>query len=243
MNLIPLAILILSATGEARRELQVEQEPIGIVARVAWGAVSDVIGSERTGRIDLGGLVRQEVLRTAVLTIDNQPRTGWRSWTEAAWRVAGYAIDRRNTGSVWYAYSVRVRGYDVRRETRIEDGRVLLTTTADWTETVPVIGRITREVPIHVQIVVSAIENERGTVLSGVATGTADTSDFRCRRIRNNRAEPGAADTLREELGRALDAVRRRGTNWYHGADEISGILDQIGAGMRTVGPMIGRRR
>ena len=41
MNILA-AILIISATGSAQRSLVVEQQVSGIVARVAWGAVSDV---------------------------------------------------------------------------------------------------------------------------------------------------------------------------------------------------------
>lgn len=254
MNIIA-AILILGATGSAERRLETEQEIAGIVVRVVIGAIGDVFNSKTSG-LRPGGLLRMGQAPT--LTIDGQHRTGWRALGEAVLRVARYAANgtgevdgrghrgtgevERISGSVGYAYRLRIRGYDVRRATRIENGYVLLTTDAWWTEVVPV-GRLTRRVPIHVVIVITATEHADGsTLLVGTATGTADTSDFSCGIVRRI-AERKAAATLNSGLAAALASIQRKGTDWYHGADEYTAILDNIGNGVRTIGPRIGRLR
>jgi hypothetical protein len=65
------------------------------------------------------------------------------------------------------------------------------------------------------------------TLLVGTATGTADTSAFRCglvRRIADKTAhrelDAGLADALRE--------IERRGTEWYLGAAAIGPVLDAV---------------
>jgi len=233
------ALILIGATGSAHRSMVVEQEISGIVARVIFGGVKDVLGRRR---LSSAGLLDGSDLRSyPTLTIDNQPRTGWRSWGEAAVRVGTYAADLRHEGSVRYVYRVRVRGYDIRRETVIEDGCVLLVTDAWWVETVPV-GRSTRKAPIHVTIRITATELDGRTALVGYASGHADTSDFRCGIIRRF-AERQAASTLRIELQKALATIQREGTRMYLGSADIGPILDGIGAGMRTVGPRIGRQR
>lgn len=242
MNILA-AILILGATGSAQRSMVVEQEPIGIVVRVIIGGVGDVLNSDRSDRgLQVAVSTARRTLATAELTIDNEPRTGWRAWGAAAVRVGAYAADARSDGSVVYEYQLRVRRYLVRRSTAISDGNVALTTDAWWTETVPV-GRRMREIPIHVTITIRAEETRWGTVLHGLARGTADTSDFRCGRVRFKHAEPEATATLNRELSNALVVIESKGTDWYHGADQYTDILDSIGTGMRTIGPRIGSRR
>lgn len=253
MNILAV-ILILGASGSAERSMTTEASIGRIVASVAWGAVSDVFSHRdsvnvRPSPTAMGRLVREA---DPTLRIDGIERTGWRAWAEAGIRVARYVAnetsetDRRGhrgdgeveriSGSVGYSYRLDVRGYGLRRETRITDGHVLLTTDAWWVETVQVTRRISRRIPIHVQISIRADETDsRSTRIVGAATGTADTRDFRCGIVRRI-AEQRAADTLRTELDRTLVGIQRRGTYYYHGADEISGILDGIGSGIRAIG-------
>jgi hypothetical protein len=255
MNVIA-AILILGATGHAERSVTVEGQQIaGVFARVIGGAVGDAFRTHDSGQADISKHRAWRAIQglDLQLTIDGQPQTGWRSWGEAVWRVVGYAATDAGavgpaggddaSGSVGYSYRLQLRGYDVRRATRIENGRVVLTTDAWWTETVPVLGRITRRVPIHVCITIRADEDSDGTTrIVGTVTGTADTSDFRCRRIRNKHAEPEANAAFRVQLPAVLRDIQQRGTDLYLGSADIGPVLDGIGEAMRTVGPRIGRR-
>lgn len=231
------------ATGSAQRSMVVEQEISGIVARVIGGSIGDVLAStsDSVGEKRGWDLPRRakEAISDVALTIDGQPRTGWRAWAAAGYRVGSYVADCRDSGSVGYSYRLRVRGYVVRRETIIEDGSVLLTTDAWWVERVPV-GRSTRRLPIHVSIVIRATENSGSvygtkTLLVGTAIGTAATNGFRCSIVRRI-AERQAAETLDRELAAALRTLQQRGTDWYHGANGYTDILDGIGDAMRTVG-------
>jgi hypothetical protein len=236
MNVIA-AILILGASGHAERSMVVEDQQIaGIVARVIGGALGDV-PSVQGPKLD-NVLAR---LPAVTLTIDGEPRTGWKSWVEAVCRTAGYAADWKLDGSIEYDYRLRLRGYNVRRATVIENGSVLLTTDAWWTEVVPV-GRSTRRIPIHVTIRITATENGVSTLLVGSATGRADTTDFRCGLVRRI-AERQAAEALRVGLAKALFSVESRGREWYFASDGAADILDGIGEAMQTVGPRIGRPR
>ena len=129
------------------------------------------------------------------LRIDGQPRTGVIAWAAAACRVAGYVLstDSRDNGSVEYAYVLRVRGLDIRRTTRIEDGRVSLLTD--------VCGSIADGKLNHVSLVLIATEDNDGTRITGVATGYS-TIGQRCVLVRRI-AERAIADALdRELLGR-----------------------------------------
>jgi hypothetical protein len=242
MNILA-AILLIGATGHAERSMVVEdQEIAGVFARVIGGAIGDVYGRTSEGRNwkFSEAIAKLEKAKPA-LQIDGQPRTGWKSWVEAGWRVGAYAADFRADGSVGYSYRLRIRGYDVRRATQIQDGRVVLTTDAWWTEVVPV-GRGTRRIPIHVQIIIKAIDTGDRTTIRGFAVGTADTSDFRCGLIRRI-AERKAADALRIQLPAALRTIEREGTELYLGSADLGPVLDGIGEAMRTVGPRIGKRQ
>jgi hypothetical protein len=241
MNIIA-AILILGATGHAERSMVVEQEISGIVARCVAGGVKDVFSGTRQGLQGgrTGSYIRASG-KTLQLQIDNQPRTGWKSWVEAVCRTAGYAADWKLDGSIEYEYRLRLRGYDIRRATRIENGCVVLTTDAWWVEVVPV-GRSTRGIQIHVTITITAREHNESTLLVGLATGTAGLADFRCRIVRRI-AERQASEALRVGLAEALLSVEFRGREWYFASDNYAGVLDGIGEAMRTVGPRIGRRQ
>lgn len=235
MNVV-FALLLIGATGEARREVVVDQHVSGIVARVVIGAVSDGIQvAESAGGIQRKAKAAISVLESAVLTIDGEPRTGWRAWGEAGWRVGAYAIDARHDGSVGLAYRLRIRRYNIATSTAVSDGSVVKQIDAWWTEVVPV-GRSTREIPIHVSISIRADEVGSGTTrIVGTATGTADTSDFACGLVRRI-AERKASETLDRELDRCLVGIQRKGTDLYHGADEYTNLLDGIGSGIRTIG-------
>lgn len=232
MNILA-AILIISATGSAQRSLVVEQEISGILLRVAWGEVSDV---SLRGRFRATGVVGSSFeIPDVSLTIDSQPRTGWRAWGEAAIRVTYYAVaaDNRREGFVQYSYVINLRKYCIQRRTTISDGCVTLTTDIQWTEQVD-IGRLTREIPIYVRVVINANERSGGTVIVGTGTGTADTSDFQCFIVRRI-AERQAAATLDRELPRVLRAIEQRGRSWY-AAGEMPSIVSSIGDGIRAIG-------
>jgi hypothetical protein len=231
------AILILGATATAERRMETGASIEEIIGRVAWGAVSDVIGGEQTERFDLGGLVRQEVLRTAELTIDGHPRTGWAAWAGAAWRVCGYALDKQNAGSVEYSYHINIRGFAVKRHTEIRDGRVTLTTSTGWVERVPITKGIVRRIPIHVSITIRADETDlQSTRIVGTATGTADTRSFRCGLVRSI-ADSAASRELDAGLRQALETVQRRGVQWYLGATELGDVIEILQDGIE-----LGRR-
>jgi hypothetical protein len=240
MNILA-AILILSASGSAQRSMEVEQQISGIILRVGVGGAQDALPKLLESVGTSGRTTNWTVLDMPTLCIDNQPRTGWKSWVEAVCRTAGYAADWKHDGSIGYEYRLRIRGYDVRRSTRIENGRVVLTTDAWWTEVVTV-GRSVRRIPIHVRIRIDATEVACGTTLVGYASGEADTSDFRCGLVRRL-AERQAAATLDRELGELLRVAESGGVRLYHGADQVTGLLDGIGEAMRTIGPRMGRRR
>ena len=175
---IAAAILLIGACGSASRTMTVEPSIDRIVLRVILGAVNDYLLPVLWDRTAVafgdraGGL---PTLQMPSLRIDGQPRTGVLAWGEAVYRVAGYAIDRRTNngdaagvGSVEYSYRLRVRGFDIWRTTRIEDGRVSLLTD--------VYGRIGPRGELHhVQLAIHAVENGRpameGSTSRGAKTG------------------------------------------------------------------------
>jgi len=228
MNILA-AILILGATGHAERSMETDASIGRIVGQCIGGLVKDGWGMDRRSRISLDSFPQ--------LTIDGQPREGLRSWGEACWTVGGLATDRRSAGSVGYSYRLHLRGYNIRRETAISDGHVLLTTDAWWTEVVP-IGRRIRKVPIHVTITISASERSgQETLLVGTARGTADTRDFRCGLVRRI-AERQATASLNAGLRNALAEIERRGRLAYAGGAEIADVLDGIHLGIKIAGRM-----
>lgn len=238
MNILA-AILLIGATGHAERSMETDASIGRIVASVAWGAVSDVALSWEAdfGAIAnrVGGILASHTTPVVSLAIDGESRTGWRSWAAAGLRVGGYVADVRSDGSVGLAYSLQIRGYAISTTTAVSDGQVIKTVDAWWTETTPIIGRITRKVPIHVSITIRATEDAETTRLIGIATGTADTSDFRCQRIRRNRAEPDANAALRVQLPAVLRTIEREGRLFYAGGADIADVLDRIKLGIKLL--------
>jgi len=233
MNILA-AILILGASGHAERSMTTDASIGRIVASVAWGAVSDVALRTKADRIDLGQAAKRIEEARIRLAIDGTERTGWRAWAEAGYRVGTYVADCRDAGSVGYAYQLQVRRFVIHRKTRITNDHVVLTTTADWVEIVPV-GRSTKRIPIHVTIRITADERATGTLLVGTATGRADTGAFRCGLVRSV-AERTAAAELNTELGRALLAIEREGRQFYAGGHDIADVLDGIHLGIGLAG-------
>jgi len=237
------AILILGASGSAERSMTTDASIGRIVASVAWGAVNDAasqIRVRRTVEDDARGSrtawarLQAVGLDKVALQIDGESRTGHRAWAKAVASVIGYIADCRKTGSVGYGYRLRVRGYDIRRTTVIQDGHVLLTTDAWWVEYVKV-GRSTRRIPIHVTIRITAVENAGNTVLVGAGWGVADTSAFRCGIVRRI-AEQQAAEQLDAGLANALATIERGGRQFYAGGAEIADVLDGINLGIKIAG-------
>jgi hypothetical protein len=244
MNLICAAILMLGASVSVQREIETNDTIAGIVAQVLWGAVEDAV-SETTRPDGLRRLLAGATFTR--LEIDGQPRTGFFAWAAAVNRVAGYAIDARTVGRVEYSYTLQVRAYTVRRYTEIRDGLVTLTTSTAWTETVPITKRITREIPIHVTITITARESgaiartvgaarsqpdvsASATTIQGRATGTADTRDFRCGLVRSIAARTASSE-LRDGLGRVLLAAEKAGRGLHASGYDIAPILDGLRAG------------
>jgi hypothetical protein len=199
------AILILGATGQASRETTV---PVGI-ERVLWGVVvggvKDVLeNATGSGERGFGALAKLETPRVR-LAIDGQPQTGW-AWAEAAWRVAGYATDRRTDGSVCYEYGLRIRGYDVRRSTRIEDGSVVLTT--DIYGSLGPKGELYR-----VSLEIRAVETGHGTRIRGDVTGYSEIGK-RCRLV-----ERVAGRIISRELAAVLHDIETGGRALYASGD------------------------
>lgn len=238
------------------RSLTTDETIAGIIVQVAWGAVEDampkLLQSADTDGREAGGAL----LDVPTLRIDSRPRTGFWAWLAALHRVAGYALrsdvcqtcpPEGELDSVAYGYWLTVRGYRVRRDTEIRDGRVVLTTSTAWTEIVRIplpkflqwlLGKkeIIREVPIHVALTITADETVGRTRLVGVAVATADTSDFHCRGVRFRIAEPKAEAALRSGLDSALLAVQQQGTDWFHAGQfdpAIGEAIARIRAGLK----------
>lgn len=219
---------VFAAPGSAVRTMESKRRIPEIVLQVIAGAVSDGLHGTDGRFSGLSGVGR---FGFSGLKIDGEQREGFWAWCGAAYRVAGYAASdgsevRRRGGSVEYSYQLTVRGYVVRRSTRIQDGHVLLTTSTGWVETVP-IGRLTRRIPIRVTFTITALEIESGSVLRGLATGTADTGEFRCGIVRRI-ADQRASNELDSGLAEALGAIQREGIRYYQGAAELAPVLDEM---------------
>jgi hypothetical protein len=244
MTALYAAILLFSASGSASRTAEYEQSIGGIVLQCIAGAISDGMDGRTHGSdwslARINAAVEAADIR---LRIDGQPRTGWRAWAEAVWRVVGYVGDRQHAGSVGYEYRVRLSGFDdVTTSTEIRDGRVVKIVNASWVEVVK-IGRLTRRIPIHVSIEIRATESSDGvTRLVGTATGRADMRDFDCGLVRRF-ADKRASDELREGLDTALSTIQREGVAFYRGADAIAPVVERIRAGFDLGRIVIGGRR
>ena len=224
-------LLTFCASGSATRQIAVEPSIAAIVGRVAIGGVEDAVYGVAERGSGGGGF---EGLGSISLSIDGEPRTGVCGWAEAGWRVAGYAADWKTGGDVEYTYRLQLQQYQIHRRTAIADGHVMLITDIYWTEQVSV-GRRMIGVPIHVKIIISAVESVGSrTVLSGVAHGRADTSVFRCHLLRRI-AERRASKTLNRELMGALVRIETTGRGLY-AAGELPEIIGTIGSGIGTIG-------
>jgi hypothetical protein len=173
--------------------------------------------AERTGgRRDADGGIGSKTRLGSVapkqitLSIDGRERTGW-AWGEAAYRVASYVTDRRTDGSVRYEYRLRIRGYDVRRSTRIENGSVVLTTDV-WGSIGPN-GELYR-----VRLTITADESGTSTRLRGTITGDSRIGD-RCGLV-----ERVAERIISRELAFVLRRIEDEGRGLY-----ASGDIHQLG--------------
>jgi hypothetical protein len=231
-----------AASGSAVRTMETEQTILRIVAQCMGGLASDVGFS----KID----VRPDWLRRGktaladarpMLRIDGQPRTGFFAWLAAANQVAGYALDTRHVGSVELAYRVTARGYNIDTTTAVRDGFVRKTFSTDWTEVVPITKRLTREIPIHAQIRITADEHGETTSIRGTAYGDANTAAFKCGAVRRF-ADVRAAGELDAGLARALREIETKGRGFYGSGADIANVLDAMRAGIQ-LGQRIGRLR
>ena len=195
------AILIFASTGSASRETTV---PVSI-ERVLWGVicggVRDVLLNSRSSR------VRLRLPDVSVsLRIDGTVRSGIAAWAGAAYRVAGYATDRRTDGSVEYGYRLRIRGFVVERRTRIADGCVVLTT--DVYGSIGPRGELT-----HVRLVLQGTEIGMDTRLRGSLTGWSRIGD-RCGLVRRI-----AERAISRELAAVLADIETKGRGLYASGD------------------------
>jgi hypothetical protein len=224
------AILILGAAGSASREIVVEPSIKRILVNVITGGVKDVIGKHESGGGGVGGLRMGNALAAwqeaeIRLSIDGQPRSGVIAWIAAAYRVAGYALDRRTEGTVEYQYRLRIRDFVVYRRTRISDGRVVLTTD--------VYGHVgPRGELYHVRLVINATEFRLGgsgaepalaaknaTRITGIATGYSRIGE-RCRVVARI-----AGRQIADAMGRGLlDRIQAGGIDLYR-AGSIAEVL------------------
>ena len=201
------AILLLSSTGSASRETTV---PVSI-ERVLWGVicggVRDVALRFVPTDIPVLGRANGLDVRALSLRIDGTVRSGVFAWTGAAYRVAGYATDRRTDGSVEYWYRLRIRGFVVERRTRIADGCVVLTTD--------VYGSIGPRGELHyVEMVLRATEISAGTTaITGSLVGRSHIGD-RCRIVRRI-----AEQRISKALAAVLAETEVRGRRLYSAGD------------------------
>lgn len=208
---ITVCLLLLGSCGSASRSIDVEPSIGRIVVGLVIGGMRDVLHDQ----VDRPGLRLRDVSMPS-LEIDSEPRTGWRAWAEAALRTAAYAADCRHSGSVEYSYRLRLRGLDIRRTTRIEDGRVSLVTD--------VYGRLGPRGELHhARITITATETVHGTTIAATATGWSHIGD-RCRlvaRVAGREISRGLAD--------ALLSIERGGIDLYRSADDVVEALTRRG--------------
>ena len=217
---ITICLLLLGSCGSASRTIEVEPSIGRIVVGLVIGGISDVANrgesKGRSGWDRVAGLVQKKAWPAVALRIDGEARTGFYGWTEAALRTAAYAADWRTGGSVEYSYRLRLRGLDIRRTTRIEDGRVSLLTD--------VYGRLGPRGELHhARITITATETVHGTTIAATATGWSHIGD-RCRlvaRVAGREISRGLAD--------ALLTIERGGIDLYRSADDVIEALTRRG--------------
>lgn len=216
---ITICLLLFGSCGSASRTIEVEPSVERIVVGLVIGGVMDVLGRDSSQQA--GGIWRiPGSAEWPTLRIDGEARTGVCGWAEAALRTAAYAADWRTGGSVEYSYQLRLRGLDIRRTTRIEDGRVSLLTDVH--------GRLGPRGELHhVRIVLLAEErndDSKGiTKVSETATGYS-TIGNRCRLV--NRI---ASRAISRGLADALLSIERGGIDLYRSADDVIEALTRRG--------------
>lgn len=208
---ITACLLLLGSCGSASRTIEVEPSIERIMVGLVIGGISDVANrSESKGKVGwdrMAGLVQKKAWPAVALRIDGEARTGFYGWAEAALRTAAYAADWRHSGSVEYSYRLRLRGLDIRRTTRIEDGRVSLLTD--------VYGRLgPRGELYHVSITIAAREHGPTTTITGAIVGHSRIGE-KCRLV--NRI---ASHAISRGLADALLSIERGGIDLYRSADE-----------------------
>ena len=217
---ITICLLLLGSCGSASRTIEVEPSVERIVVRLVIGGISDVANrSESKGKIGwdrVAGLVQKKAWPDAALHIDGEARTGFYGWAEAALRTAAYAADWRIGGSVEYSYRLRLRGLDIRRTTRIEDGHVSLVTD--------VYGRLGPRGELHhVSITIDAREHRPATTITGAIVGHSRIGE-KCRLV--NRI---ASHAISRGLADALLSIERGGIDVYRSADDVIEALTRRG--------------
>jgi len=213
---ITVCLLLLGSCGSASRTIEVEPSIGRIVVGLVIGGVKDVVlgGNYRSGKTSAGSFANR--VSNAGLSIDGEARTGFYGWLAAAHRVAGYALDRRTSGSVEYGYRLSLRGLDIRRTTRIEDGRVSLLTD--------VYGRLGPRGELHhVSITIDAREHGSATTITGAIVGHSRIGQ-KCRLV--NRI---ASHAISRGLADALLSIERGGIDLYRSADDVIEALTRRG--------------
>lgn len=215
---ITICLLLLGSCGSASRTIEVEPSIERIVVGLVIGGVKDAMPGVRKA-IDRGNDARsvsRMLPESVTIRIDGESRTGVYGWAEAALRTAAYAADWRTSGSAEYSYRLRLRGLDIRRTTRIEDGRVSLLTD--------VYGRLgPRGELTHVSISIDAREHGSATIITGTIVGYSRIGE-KCRlvnRIASRAISSGLADALR--------AIERGGIDLYRSADDVVEALTRRG--------------
>lgn len=224
---ITICLLLLGSCGSASRTIEVEPSIERIVVGLVIGGLKDaglrgrLCGSRLAGethgvRAAIGRIYATVETADIRLRIDGEARTGVYGWAEAIARTAAYAADWRTGGSVEYSYRLRLRGLDIRRTTRIEDGRVSLLTDA--------YGRLGPRGELHhVSIAIDAREHGPATTITGAIVGHSRIGE-KCRlanRIASREISRGLAD--------ALLSIERGGIDLYRSADDAVEALTRRG--------------
>lgn len=204
-----------AATGTATRSLETRESISRIVLEVANGGIQDGFRA-RVQSKDVARAIR-EGHGLPTLQIDGRPRTGPIAWLAACNRVAGYILDRNAAGSVEYSYRLRIRGLNVWRSTRIEDGHVLLTTDISG----PMAGgRL-----YYAKLLIVSTESQAGTTTISATAKASSHIGERCRIVRRI-AEREISKGLDRQLLAAIEAGGRR---WHEaGHVDIEGAAEEF---------------
>jgi hypothetical protein len=210
----------------------------GVAAQVVRGALKEMLSRPGRDALDLQNVLSAVRAAQPRVWIDGEEQDGFWGWVRAAYRVAGYAVNRRHEGSVRLTYRLTLEGYPLARESLYRDDLVALTTTTGWTEVVPVL-RDVRRIPIAIQDVLLARQTAAGVVFAGTASGCAKLDDFRCRWIRGVAAGK-TRDGLTDGLTELLETIEVRGAEFYH-TGRLPEKIQQVRRGFRKA--FMNRRR